>query len=202
MDYIKYVIILFWLGPIFFLTAAVLRYIDRHVTTPYIVDIAASSCFLIALTTELICKNLEKKKPKILENAMHIVYAIAPFCYFTASLCRVLKVNSLATNIMDLCATILFFTGTNIRFSIEIMKGSYAFICVVSIYWSAHVFFICAFVSYIIDIDNKLGNYFEMISGCFFVIAATIWLLGEILIRNCGLVLEKDHNLDLIVLSE
>lgn len=204
MDHIKYVIFFFWLGPIFFLSAAVLRYINKHVSTPYILDIAASLCFLIGLMTELICENIKKKKPPVVENVMHVVYALAPIFYFIASIGRVLKLDSLLTNIMDLFATILFFTGTNIRLVLEIRnKKSNSHIAIVTTYWTAHLFFICAFISYIAANGNPIGNYFEIISGCFFVMAASVWFLGEILMRNCGLVLtpkedEKDLKVSMV----
>jgi len=192
MDYIKYIIIFFWLGPIFFLNAAIFRYINRNVSTPYIIDIVAAICFCIGLITQLICENLNLKGPTILENIMYSVYSIAPICYLLASIFRVLQMDPLLNNIIDLLATICFFTGTNIRLFLEIRKKNISHIAVVSIYWVAHLFFICAFITYTVNINNKLGNYFEIISACFFVIAASIWLLGEILMRNCKLF----HNLD------
>lgn len=203
MDYVKYVIVFFWCGPIAFLIAAVLRYIDKNVITPYIVDIIAAVCFSIGLTTEFICEFLAKKPLYIAHYIMHIAYTIAPVGYFIASICRVVRISqgynaaTLSINIIDIIATLSFLTGTTMRLVLEVRaKRSNAHILVIGIYWIAHLLFVSSFIYYTIDSTTKNPHMIEIASGCCFSIAATLWLIGELLIRWCNLVIIREENID------
>ncbi len=212
MDYAKYVVLWLWLGPIFFLAASIRRILLSKDPISYILDIVAAIAFFIGLLGTLIGQALGKGKGKeklhIVYWILNIIYLMGPVFYFFSSVARLRKwTPSLIADIIDVLCTICFFTASLMSFILEIKHPrSNLHIIVIFIYWLGPCVLISAAISYIINEKSLIPNYLEILSASIFTLAATIWLMTEILVRNniVNIPLEeaKENNIVNITLKE